>query len=380
MLPIACDTVAAMPSMVIGRREFLVAGALAVARSGVRAASSRTLLYVAEPGIRNYTSYGGVGVLVYDATDNYRFVKRIPTWDVPQGQVPDNVKGIAASARTGHLYVTNIRRLCCIDVGTDKIVWDKAPDGGCDRLAISPDGATLYVPSFEGPHWNVLNAGTGDAVAKIVTNSGAHNTIYSPTGRVVYLAGLKSPLLSVADTRTHEVVRQVGPFSNVIRPFTVNADETLCYVNVNDLLGFEIGDLGTGKTLHRVEIEGVERGPVERHGCPSHGIGLTPDGRELWVCDGHNSLMHVFDNTVMPPRPKARVPVRGQPGWITFSLDGRRAYPSTGEVFDVRTRNRVAALDDEMARHVGSEKLIEIAFTGPRPIHAGDQFGVGGGG
>src|SRR6185436_3814845 len=124
-------------------------------------------------------------------------------------------------------------------------------------------------------------------------------------------------------------------------------------------------DLDAMELLPRSQVEGVERGPFERHGCPSHGIGLTPDGRELWVCDGHNSLMHVFDNTVMPPRPKARVPVRGQPGWITFSLDGRRAYPSTGEVFDVRTRNRVAALDDEMTRHVGSEKLIEIAFTGP---------------
>jgi len=291
--------------------------------------------------------------------------------------VPDNVKGIAASARTGRLYVSTIRRLCCIDLTTEKILWDRAPDGGCDRLAISPDGTTLYVPSFEGPHWNVLDGASGDPVASIVTNSGAHNTVYSRTGRLAYLAGLHSPMLALADTKTHTVVKQVGPFSNVIRPFTVNGDETLCYVNVNELLGFEIGDLRTGKKLHRVEIEGVERGPVERHGCPSHGIGLTPDGRELWVCDGHNRLMHVFDNTVMPPRPKARVTVREQPGWITFSIDGQRAYPSTGEVFDVRTRTRIAALDDETARHVGSEKLLEVVFDGPKPSRAGDQFGLG---
>ena len=53
--------------------------------------------------------------------------------------------------------------------------------------------------------------------------------------------------------------------------------QTLCYVNVNDLLGFEIGDLKTGKMLHRIEVRGFEKGPVLRHGCPSHGIGLTPD-------------------------------------------------------------------------------------------------------
>ena len=36
-------------------------------------------LYVAEPGIRNYTQYGGHGVIVFDIDDNYRFVKRIST-------------------------------------------------------------------------------------------------------------------------------------------------------------------------------------------------------------------------------------------------------------------------------------------------------------
>src|SRR5262249_54006654 len=154
---------------------------------GARAAE-RHLLYIAEPGIRNYVSYGGVGVLVYDIGDRHTFVKRIPTWEAPSGQEPDNVKGVAASAKTGRLYVTTTRRLGCIDLATEKMVWDKAPEGGCDRLAISPDGATLYVPSFEGPHWNVVDALTGDTIAKIVTNSGAHNTIYSRDGARVYLA------------------------------------------------------------------------------------------------------------------------------------------------------------------------------------------------
>ena len=30
--------------------------------------------------------------------------------------------------------------------------------------------------------------------------------------------------------------------------------------------------------------------------------------------------------------------MRDQPGWITFSLDGKHAYPSTGEVIDIATR------------------------------------------
>jgi DNA-binding beta-propeller fold protein YncE len=362
------------------RRDFLASAAamMTLPAATLRAATERTLLYVAEPGIRNYVEYGGIGVLVYETGRPYRFLRRIPTWTVAPGQVPDNVKGIAASARTGRLYVTSIRRLCCIDLASDRLLWDVAPEGGCDRLAISPDGATLYVPSFEGPHWNVIDAGSGRALARIVTNSGAHNTLYGPDGRHVYLSGLHSPLLAVADARRHRVVKTVGPFSNSIRPFTVNAAQTRCYVNVNELLGFEIGDIATGKMLHRVEVPGFERGPVKRHGCPSHGIGLTPDEREIWVSDGHNNAMHVFDNTVTPPRLARTIRLRDQPGWVTFSLDGTRAYPSTGEVVDATSKQIVEALSDETGRQVGSEKLLEVSFAGTRPVRAGNQFGVGG--
>src|SRR5207302_11300613 len=120
--------------------------------------------------------------------------------------------------------------------------------------------------------WKAVAAATADVLTPIVTNSGAHNTICGLDGTRMYLAGLKSPILTVADPRTHKVVAQIGPFAAGIRPFTVNGAQTRCYVNVNDLLGFEIGDLRTGKKLARIEVQGFERGPVKRHSCPSHGI------------------------------------------------------------------------------------------------------------
>src|SRR5215472_3566176 len=334
-------------------------------------------LYVAVPGIRNDLEYGGIGILVYDIDAGYKLIKRIPTWEVPPGQQAENVKGIAASAKTGKLYVSTIKRVACFDLVTEKKVWEKTFDGGSDRLAISPGGEILYVPSLEGPHWNVVDAATGDVIAKIRLDSGAHNTIYGPDGSRVYLAGLRSPILSVADTKTHTVVNRIGSFSNSIRPFTINGSQTLCFVNVNELLGFEVGDCKTGKMLYRVEVTGYQKGPTKRHGCPSHGIALTPDEKELWLADSANSSIHVFDAMVMPPKQTTSIKLRDQPGWITFSIDGRRAYPSTGEVIDTSTKRIVTTLEDETGKHVQSEKLLEVVFANGRPVRAGEQFGIG---
>jgi hypothetical protein len=339
--------------------------------------AERRLIYVASPGIRNYVEYGGVGVLVFDADQGHRFVKRIPTWETPAGQEVENVKGIAACAKTGRLYVSTIKRMGCFDLATDRMLWSRPYPGGCDRMAIAPDGSVLYVPSLEGPHWNVVDGESGRLIKQIVLNSGAHNTCYGGDGKRCYLAGLKSPLLAVTDTATHEVIRKVGPFGAEVRPFTINGSQSLCFVNVNELLGFEIGDLRTGEKLHRVEITGFRKGEVKRHGCPSHGIALTPDEREIWLSDGHNEHVHVFDATVMPPRQIASMKLREQPGWVTFSRDGKYAYPSTGEVFDPKSKKIVATLTDEMGRPVHSEKLLEIVWSGDKPVRNGDQFGVG---
>lgn len=341
-----------------------------------RAAEQR-LLYVAAPGVRDYLEYGGHGVLVFDIDDGHRFVKRIPTAGVNEEGKPLNVKGVCASAATGRLYVSTIRSLMCLDLLTDRLLWERPYEKGCDRMSISPDGTVIYLPSLEKELWYVVDARDGSVIAEIVPDSGAHNTVFGPNGRQVYLAGLRSPLLTVANTAEHKAAATVGPFSNSIRPFTVNGRQTRCYVTVNELLGFEVGDLETGQALCKVEVQGFSKGPVKRHGCPSHGIGLTPDEREIWVCDAHNQCLHLFDATTMPPKPLASIQLRDEPGWVTFSIDGTFAYPSTGEVIDAASRKILSQLTDETGAAVQSEKMLEIDFADGRPLRTGDQFGIG---
>ena len=190
------------------------------------------------------------------------------------------------------------------------------------------------------------------------------------------MADIASPFLHVADTRTHTVDRKIGPFSAGVRPFTIDSSETRVFVTVNELLGFEVGDLKSGEKLASVKVLGWDKGPVRRHGNPSHGIGLTPDEKEIWVCDGHNMRMHIF--SAQPPyQQQTTIPLSDMPGWVTFSMDGQYAYPSSGEVIHARRREVLYLLKDEHQNTVSSEKMVEIFKKEGKAIANGDQFGVG---
>ncbi|SOE23345.1 NHL repeat-containing protein [Spirosomataceae bacterium TFI 002] len=339
-------------------------------------AQSGHYLYVATPGIRNYLGYGGHGLLVFDIDNDHKFVKRIATSGFKTSGEPSNVKGIAVSKQLNSVFISTLEGLQRIDLSTEKMVWEIAFEGGCDRMSISPDGKTMYLPSLEKDFWNVVDCETGKIVTKITVNSRAHNTIYGPSGAYAYMADINSPYLHVADTKTHTIDHKVGPFSAGIRPFTINSAETLAFVNVNELLGFEVGDIKTGKVLASIKVEGWDKGPVRRHGNPSHGIGLTPDENEVWVADGHNMRIHIF--SANPPyQQQTTIPLSDMPGWVTFSLDGKFAYPSSGEVIDVKTREILYILKDEHHNTVSSEKMIEVFMENGKAMRIGDQFGIG---
>ena len=120
-------------------------------------------------------------ISVYDIDAGHRLVKTITT-------VADvrNVKGVVASAITGKLYVAYLDaadtgKIFCLNVQDEAIVWNRAVDPGVDRLAISPNGQLLYVPTGEdgtADHINVLDAMTGSLVRKVYFSKRSHDTLY----------------------------------------------------------------------------------------------------------------------------------------------------------------------------------------------------------
>ena len=333
-------------------------------------------LYVATPGIRDYLGYGGHGLLVFDIDNDHKFVKRIPTKGYHENGTPSNVKGIAVSAQLNSIYISTWESLQRIDLDTEELVWEIPFKGGCDRMSISPDGMTMYLPSLEKDFWNVVDAKSGAIITQLKIHSRAHNTLYGPSGKHVYMSDIGSPFLFVADTETHTVAKKIGPFSAGVRPFTINSDESLVFVNVNELLGFEVGDLNTGEKLASIEVMGWDKGPVRRHGNPSHGIAMTPDEKEIWVSDGFNMRIHIFSGQA-PYQQFTTIPLGDMPGWINFSLDGSYAYPSSGEVIATKTRKILYLLRDENFNTVSSEKMVEIVMKDGKVTAAGDQFGLG---
>jgi hypothetical protein len=88
--------------------------------------------------------------------------------------------------------------------------------------------------------------------------------------------------------------------------------------------------------------------------------------------DGVYGYVYPYDVTVMPPKYLAGVPIykdpqeQPHPGWISFSIDGRYAYPDGGVVIDTKTK-KVAA------RIPTSEKLLEVDFEGGKPVKTGHR-------
>jgi hypothetical protein len=79
----------------------------------------------------------------------------------------------------------------------------------------------------------------------------------------------------------------------------------------------------------------------------------------------------------MPPKQLTSIKARDCVGWLSFSMDGRFAYSSTGEIIDVATRKVIASLRDENGNDVQSEKVLDLVIEDGKVIQAGNQFGVG---
>ncbi|MEO6330205.1 MAG: hypothetical protein ABIO55_14830 [Ginsengibacter sp.] len=318
-------------------------------------------------------------VYVYDINNKHKLVRK---FEVPG---TGEFKGICADPVRNKLYLSSYvnDQLVCVDLKTEKIDWTLYIPGYPDSPGITPDGKYIYMPKRYSRYWDIIDTDLRKVIATIeIPYGNPHNTWCSKDGKTMYLAALGNENLYVADTYKQKIISTVGPFEpnpddpwswtqkkhngpKGIRPFTISADDHYAYVNLDGILGYEIGDVKTGKRIGRVDVKSFEklRGS---HLTTSHGINITPDQKEIWLSDDAGEYIHVFDCTTTPHRQIADIKLNHRNGWITFSVDGQYAYASSGDVIDTKTRKIVAEI-------VESEKLLEIQFEGGKAVHVGTR-------
>ncbi len=353
---------------------FLLATAsLCFGDSKVGDGKTKRYLYMSTPdGAQKEGRAEGAGILIFDIDDGHKLVRRI---DIPI--FSEGLRGFTGNLKTHSVYYSSTnRRLGAFDLETEKVVWEKTYEAGCDRSSITMDGKKIYVPtgfwySGEDAGLLVVNGENGELIKRIHVGPQAHNSIVSLDGKRVYL-GTRT-MLSIFDTATDRMIRQIKDVGERgIFPYTIDRANRIAYVCLGNHVGFDVVDLEKGKALHRV-FAGDEKIPHR-----THGAGLTPDETELWISDQKGQKLFIFDATKMPPVEKEHVELsQGGHGWVTFSLDGKYAWSHTPDVFDVKTKKLVATLKDESGKPVSGSKFIEIHFRDGKVVEMSNEFGLG---
>lgn len=341
---------------------------------------ARHLIYAAVPG----------SIVVLDANKNYDFVKRIVFQERPAPLPLESISGMMANPKLNMIYVTTRGRILAINLLTEKVVWEKTYEPGtcCERGEVTPDGTELVVGSDLKNFHRIIDARTGEVKGIIPTPLSMfnHNMNLSPDGKTDFAApnGLT---MTIADVPSRKTIKTIT-FPDHVRVFVINHDASKIYANLNNLLGFVIADVKTGKVIKRVEVPGDMwkskwADPNQHfygHGAPMHGIALTPDESEIWIPDAINNEVLVFDNTgEWPVLDMAKTIKTDAPnGWITMGIDGKYAYMASGDVVDVKTHKIVGELRDEYGRHMDSEKVLDMEFDPAGGlVRTVDQFSVG---
>ena len=320
-------------------------------------------------------------ISVYDIDAGHRLVKTIAA--VPH--VVD-VKGVVASAATDRLYVayrnpSGAGMVYSLDLASDRIVWTQTFEPSVDRLAISPDGALLYVPTGEdkaADFINVVDANSGDMVRRVHFSNHSHDALYPPAGPLFQetKAGDGSgAYLYRIDPKIYAVSR-IGPFADIVGPYAVDSASRYVAANVTHLWGFQVADLTTGRI---VTADIAEHPP----GDPGllHGIGWRPDEAEVWQSGAAwDPVVYVW-SMADPMAPRLQQTLRLKSGrgshWLTFTIAGDYAYVAPNKLSDDGTEIFDAHRHVSVATIGSSEDMLEIDFADGKAVRVGDQFGIG---
>jgi YVTN family beta-propeller protein len=295
---------------------------------------------------------------------------------------------LPASAETVRIYITNSAgdSIDIIDPATNTVVQEIKNYVGAHGVDFSPDGSKVYVTNELTETLDVLDPKTG-ALIKRVALSGHPNIVAAdkagnrivvaiargkggldiidaktltlkktiPSGRLhdVYITpdqkyvvggSIPSKIFYTFDLEKEELAWEVKMDAGVrCMAIETNPDGSTkrVFTQLSALNGFSVVDFAQRKEVTKVPLP--EPPVAYDHGGyrsnePSHGIGMSPDNKTLWVTSIPNNAVYAYDAETLKVKgevdlPSYQVtgntmPLSAVANWTTFTPDGKLLYIS----------------------------------------------------
>jgi YVTN family beta-propeller protein len=318
---------------------------------------------------------------------------------------------LPASAGTVRIYITNSAgdSIHVIDPATNTVVQEIKDVVGAHGVNFSPDGSRVYISNEETNTLDVYDRKTATLVKKVelsdhpnniaVTKNGdrivvavargkggfdivdantltlkktistgggrLHNVYVTPDGKYATGGSIPAKKLYVVDLATEELAWDLQMDLGV-RPMAIeaNADGSTkrIFIQMSQLNGFSVVDFAARKEVTKVPLpeppQWYDHGGY-RENEPSHGIGVAPDNKTLWVTSIPNNAVYVYALDTLKEIGRVDLPsfkVAGNPmpisavaNWTTFTPDGKYLYVSNAgmrsvSVIDVPNMKFVKAI------------------------------------
>ena len=323
----------------------------------------------------------------------------------------------AARAETGLVYVTNSAgdKLDVVNSQTDKVI-QQISIMGAHGVNFSPDRTRVYVSNEMTSTLDVFDQKSGNLIKKIKLSNHPNNIAVAKDGRVVvgiargegalniidpvkmevkktipthgrlhncyvskdsnfaFCGSVQTGVFTAFDLKT-ETVAWEHKFDHGVRPMTVesNADGSpkRVFIQLAAFDGFAVLDWKTHEEVARIKLPdlktGVDMDPG-REDAPSHGIGVSPDGKLLWVTSIPQNAVFTYDlaanfTNASKPVDTIKLPDLQLPGrqlggavanWVTFTPNNKIYVANSG-------LRSVTAID------MGTKKVVAVVRVGEVP-------------
>jgi YVTN family beta-propeller protein len=309
------------------------------------------------------TNSAGNTIDVVDPATN-KVVQVIKGIEVPHG--------VNFSPDGKRVYISNEAEavLDVVDRETGEIIKAIPLSGHPNNIAVTKDGRRIFICIAEKPGaLDIVDAASLQKAKSIPMKAPLHNVYVTPDGRFAVAGSVRGKFAVVVDVETEQVAWEVA-FDQGVRPmaFDANPDGSTrhMFVQLSNLHGFAVVDFATHKETARIKLPdepygfGVDEG---RLGTPSHGIGVAPDNKTLWINSVLANSVFVYSLPDIKLVGHAELPtldvsgrhaVGSTPDWLTFAPDNKTVY-----VADTALR-MVSAIDAKTLKEVARIKVGEV--------------------